>query len=217
MDGRIRIVAEELANQGAYHFPVSLFFGIIEVEIEEQHGRVRLRRLLIAHVVQYRRAENGLSAARNPMQPEKRPMCSFPISICSAFDEPQAGIWVALSQRFVVVRRWIRPVKPFNDLLMLVGYGPSVCYVRMCMTMYVCIVAKELETIRHKCWGHIELPKAAVPIKVKTLCGFAFWDDGLAWLISSLLTPLPTSSTLSCTMATSSLVALESLLQRKRP
>ena len=122
---------------------MSLFFGIIEVEIEEQHGRVRLRRLLIVHVVQYRRAENGLSAARNSMQPEKRPPCSFPISIFSAFDEPQASLWVAVSQRFVVVRRWIRSVKPCNDLLMLAGCVPLVYYVRMYMTVYIEI---EIET-----------------------------------------------------------------------
>lgn len=195
---------------------MSLFFGIIEVEIEEQHGRVRLRRVLIEHVLQYRRAENGLSAARNPMQPEKRPPCSFPISIFSAFDEPQAGLWVAVFQRSVVVRPWVRSVKPCNDLLMLAGCVLLVYYVRMYMTVYLKLKQMTSGPCDINVGGHTRLPRAAFPIKVKALCGFALREDGLNWLICILLTPLATSSMSSRRRATPSLMALESLLQRKR-
>lgn len=48
-----------------------LFFGVIEVKIEVQHGRVGLRLVLFEHSLKYRRAENGLAAARNPVQPNE--------------------------------------------------------------------------------------------------------------------------------------------------
>lgn len=52
---------------------MSLFFGIIEVEIEEQHSRLGLCSLLSEYILKYRRAKNGLAAAGDPMQPKERP------------------------------------------------------------------------------------------------------------------------------------------------
>lgn len=100
---------------------MSLFFDIIEVEIEEKHSRVVLRIIQIEHLFKYCRAENGLAAARNPMQPKEGPPCGYPVGICLTAYEPRACLWGASFQRSVVVRRWIWPVKPFNDPLMLTG------------------------------------------------------------------------------------------------
>ena len=46
---------------------MSLFSEGIEVEIEEEHGRLRLLRVLVEHVFEYGGAKNGLAAARDPM------------------------------------------------------------------------------------------------------------------------------------------------------
>ena len=100
---------------------MSLFFGIIEVEIEEQHSGLGLCGLLNEHILKYCRAENSLAAARNPMQPKERPPYVYPTSICTALDEPRACLLGAVFQRFVVVRRWIWRIKPLNDFLMLAG------------------------------------------------------------------------------------------------
>ena len=75
---------------------MSLFFAIIEVKIEEQYGRVGIRMIFIEYVLKDRRAENGLTAARNPMQPKERSLCISPVRICIALDEPRAGFCIAV-------------------------------------------------------------------------------------------------------------------------
>lgn len=83
---------------------MSLFFSIIEVEIKVQHGRSRLCMVLLKHILKYCRAENCLAAAGDPIQPKERPWCDFPISVCTALDEPRACFWIAVFQRSIVVR-----------------------------------------------------------------------------------------------------------------
>lgn len=100
---------------------MSLLFGIIEVEIEEQHGRIRLLAVLIEHILKYRRAENGLAAARDPVQPNERPPCGLPVSKLTALDEPRTCFWIAVFQRSVEVCRRIWSIKPLNDSQMLTG------------------------------------------------------------------------------------------------
>ena len=67
---------------------MSLFGRITKVEKEEQHRRAGLRVKLIKHILEDRRAENGLTAPGNPIQPKEGPSCTFPIPICTTPNEP---------------------------------------------------------------------------------------------------------------------------------